>query len=147
MTTPDGPVPVAELAPPARHQLDAFMTMGRHAAEELMQDACEVGRVKGYKTDDEGHSIPVIEAVYTGPCRVRPSAKGAVADKTGVVQVETWAYTVSVPLAVTKVNTGDTVKITTSLDPSLTGRSLRVVSIDRGTQITARRLACEEVAR
>lgn len=136
--------PVFALMPSAE-----FLAEGRAAAEALMADECAIERVKGSRPDpnDPDKDIPVVEAVWSGPCAVKPSARGAVADKTGVVVVETWGYQVSIPHAVTGVQVNDQVAIVRSLDPSLAGRRVKVVSMDRGTHVTSRRLQCEEVAR
>ncbi|WP_424216028.1 DUF6093 family protein (plasmid) [Streptomyces sp. BI20] len=127
----------------------AFLAEARAAARALMRDECRVERVKGSRPDpnDPDKDVPVVEPVWSGECQVRPSARGAVADKTGVVVVETWSYTVSIPFEVVGVQVNDQITIASSDDPSLTGKRLKVESIDRGTNVTARRLACQEVAR
>ncbi|MFE7315659.1 DUF6093 family protein [Streptomyces sp. NPDC057555] len=127
--------------------LDRLLAQGRAAAQQLMTDRCRIERSTGIGTTDDGRDIEQVTTVYEGRCRIRPAALAATTDKTGSVIVETWAYTVSVPLPVADVRTGYAVQILASDDPGLVGRRLRVRSIDRGTQITARRLACEEVAR
>ncbi|MFB7630688.1 DUF6093 family protein [Streptomyces sp. NPDC056149] len=127
--------------------LDRLLAQGRTAAQQLMTDWCRIERSTGIDTTDDGRDVEQATTVYEGRCRVRPAAQAATTDKTGTVIVETWAYTVSVPLPVAGIRTGDAVQILASDDPGLVGRRLRVRSIDRGTQITARRLACEEVAR
>ncbi|MFJ9612662.1 DUF6093 family protein [Streptomyces noursei] len=127
--------------------LDRLLAQGQTAAQQLMTDRCRIEHSAGTDTTDDGQDIEQITTVYEGRCRVRPAAQAATTDRTGTVIVETWSYTVSVPLSVAGVRTGDAIQILASDDPALVGRRLRVKSIDRGTQITARRLACEEVAR
>ncbi|MFE7609244.1 DUF6093 family protein [Streptomyces celluloflavus] len=128
------------------HSVARLLAHGRAAAAALMTDVCRIERTRVTTTDD-GQDVEQVEALYEGRCRIRPSPQAAVDDLTGTALVATWPYVVSVPLAVADVRAGDAVTVTTSDDPSLTGLRLRVRSIDRGTQITARRLGCEEVNR
>ncbi|MEV4437487.1 DUF6093 family protein [Streptomyces sp. NPDC049577] len=120
---------------------------GRREAAALFQDACRIERAGESTASDGGVDSETTTVLYEGPCRLRETARAVSADSSGQAPVETWQYTVSVPVTVTAVRSYDAVVITASADPSAVELRLRVRSVGRGTHITARRLGCEEVSR
>jgi Family of unknown function (DUF6093) len=124
-----------------------FTAQGQAAAAALMTDTCRIERVAESVPAGDGTDTAPVTVIYEGPCRVRPAAQVATTRTTGPAPVETWQYTLSVPMTVTGVRAYDAAVITASADPALVGVRLRVRSIARGSQITARRLGCEEVSR
>lgn len=85
--------------------------------------------------------------IYAGPMRVKPYSRitgsGVVA---GEAKDSMVLYTVSVPITVTTTRPGDIVHVTQSTDTQLLTRTtLRVISVERSSQITARRMTCELV--
>lgn len=119
---------------------------GQVAAEAIMVDAGTLTRY-GVQTWDETTGVetrPVLATPYTGKCRVR-GAGGDSPAEAGEQQISKWPFTVSLPALVVDVKLNDVFTLTDSADPSLVGVPLRVREILRGTNITARRLGCEEV--
>lgn len=122
---------------------------GQILAESLMVDACTITRggsgAPTFNSTTGTYTPPAGSTVYTGACRVKPSAlSGNTTVQAGEREVSLWPFAVSVPVSVTDVDLNDLVTITASADASLVGRELRVRSVARGTFVTARRLDCEE---
>lgn len=119
---------------------------GRVAAERLMLDTCTVTRVTGQTLSE---SLGVLTAtsttVYTGACRVKPEptdSQTAAGDRATMER----RYVVSLPITATTVAVDDVVTVTASdLDAGLVGAVMVVAGQAKGSQITARRLACVEV--
>lgn len=114
-----------------------------------MQDTCTITRGGSgepvFNAATKLHTDPATTALYTGKCRVRPPTTQANSVEAGDAQVGLQRYTVSVPMSVTGVRRDDVVTVTASQDADLVTRRLRVVQVAAGTQVTARRLTCEEV--
>ena len=123
---------------------------GRTAAEGLMTDTCTITRANGeptYNPSTLTYTTPTPTTVYTGKCRVKPSVlSGNTTVQAGEERVALWPFSISVPFSATDVELDDIVTVTSSADASLVGRPLRVRSIARGTNVTARRLDCEETS-
>lgn len=125
-------------------------TRGQALAESLMTDTCTITRAgageRTFNATTNSYTDPADTTVYTGACRVKPSAlSGNTTAQAGEREVSLWPYSVSIPFAET-AELDDVVTVTASADPSLVGRTLRVRSVARGTYLTARRLDCEEVS-
>lgn len=121
---------------------------GRAAAERLMVDTCTITREattgQTYNAANDTFSEPARSTIYSGPCRVKPAGAGDRRASAGDDTYQLDAYVVSIPVSATAVEPGDQVAITAAQhDPTLTGVGLRVLSVDIGSQITARRLRCE----
>ena len=123
--------------------------MGRRLAESLMTSTCTI-RERGTEpvTDPETFEVtfPPGAVVYSGKCRVRPAGREAQTGTSGGAEVFTFDYLVSVPFSVADVDEGHLLTVDASPDPALVGVSLEVQKVDRGDNITARRLSCNEVA-
>jgi hypothetical protein len=120
---------------------------GRQLATSLMTDRCTIGRPGGQIVNpDTGAVTDAVTDFYAGACRVKPitsvqAGEAAAGERVIVMR----SYTVTVPMAQAGVRVGDVVTVTAcQLDPALTGTVLRVRDIAKGSQITARRLVCEE---
>jgi hypothetical protein len=119
---------------------------GRQLAASLMTDACTIGRPAGQVVDpDTGAVTDTTTPVYIGACRVKPTAVQSGESAAGERVIIMRSYVVTVPMAVAGVRVGDVVTVTACpLDPALAGTVLRVRDIAKGSQITARRIVCEE---
>lgn len=114
-----------------------------------MTSACTIAPPGTEPTTDPNTGevvFPAGVAVYTGPCRVRPMSAQSHATEVAGAEVFSFDYLVSVPFAVVGVQEGHRVTVTASPDPALVGVALEVQKVDRGDNITARRLLCNEVA-
>lgn len=121
---------------------------GQDAALALMTDTCTVVDVGEVVTSDDGTDTSTSVTVYEGPCRVKPLVSRTEGDKTqGPALTAGFQYTVSLPMSATAVAFGQRLTVTDSLDPSLPGIAMRIDSVERGSQVTARRLRCMEVSR
>jgi hypothetical protein len=120
----------------------------RAAAEAEMKSTCTITRDgDGDRTWDEAtgtYTDPPRVTVYSGKCRIRPAATWGRPVEAGELRIMLSAFRVSVPFGVTGVAVDQKVKIDTSPDPALAGRTLVVRFIpDMGDDITARRVICE----
>jgi len=122
---------------------------GQRVALRLMTDRCVVYRL------DYDHPTPGTGGrdgygrtdLYTGRCRIRPVSESRVSGKPAeaggsVLAIE--QYLVSVPLSVTGVEAHDLLQVTVSADPRLVGRVLKVGGLVAGSQVSARRMICED---
>lgn len=122
---------------------------GRTAALGLMADACTVGRSTqetAVVNENSGQLIPnPTTAIYSGQCRVKPLPASNRQVEIGERRIVLQFFIISLPMTAISVAVDDIVTITASaLDGALVGRTLRVLDVERGSQITARRLLCEE---
>jgi hypothetical protein len=123
--------------------------MGRALAESLMTATCTVRDATGEPVTDAetGEVTPGVGAtVYSGKCRVRPAGESGSTISVGGGEAFTFDYLVSIPFAAAGVTERHRVTIDASPDPALVGVELEVQRVARGDDITARRLACTEVA-
>lgn len=116
----------------------------------MMPDVCTVTRpgTPVFNSADGSYTAPAT-TVYTGVCRVRTRSLGFLRDRVaeeGDAQMVVWPYMVAVPASVTDVRVYDVVTITASNDPALVGVTMRVRIAGLGTNVTARKLDCEEIA-
>ncbi len=126
----------------------AFASMGQALAESIMTDTVTISRASGYSAPDPaGVVTPVMTPVYEGKCRLKSTARAA--GSTGVTAGEArdslTQYVLSVPISVTTVRPGDIARVADSLDPQAPTGAYRVVGVERGSQVTARRFTCELV--
>src|SRR5690606_23714913 len=123
----------------------ALLARARAAAERLMVDECVIRRRVGETTGPGGVVTPVYEQRYAGRCRVQQPTMLAQPQRPGEAQVLALRLEVHVPMAVTGVQVGDEVEVTSSAhDPDLVGRVLIVHDLAHKTQATARRLGVVE---
>lgn len=120
----------------------------RQKAESLMTSTCTVFSAGSPVTDQNtGVVTRPTTTLYTGPCRVRPAVTGLTALSEAIGGAETFRfdYRVSIPFNVTAVLEGHRLTITSSPDPVLVGTTMEVHRVDRGDNITARRLICQRI--
>lgn len=116
---------------------------GQIAAQRLMPDACRLFRRGQYAYDPAvGKDTAKETDLYVGKCRLRPQGRLAHETESSGSPVGVWLLVVQIPLSVTNAQLGDLLTITTSADPDLVGKTVRVQGIDQGTHVTARRLTC-----
>ena len=111
-----------------------------------MVDACTVSRVTGTSTDPlTGASVPTLEPVYEGRCKVNTYEPYERNPTVGGGTVTVQRYSVHVPVGSFAPEVGQVVDITSaSFDENLAGRSFRVVALLHKTAATAYRLSVEE---
>lgn len=124
--------------------------LGQRAAAALREDVGELRRPGPLGTPDvvTGVVTPSHTVVYAGPGRVKPMGRvtaGGV--DSGEARDSQLMFIVSLPITVTDARPGDLWVTTSSADPEVASRVLRVVEVEAGTHITARRLTCELVER
>jgi hypothetical protein len=123
-----------------------FAAAGQALAATLMDCTVLVQRNGAPTTPDPTTGVVsnAKTTIYNGPGRVKPYSR---VTNHGVQAGETTdfmsMYTVSLPMSAATVGPGDVVHITASADPHLLTTVLRVSSVERSTQITARRMTCE----
>lgn len=123
---------------------------GRVLAESLMTDACTITEAGTgdpiYDPVTDTYQYPAVTVVYDGKCRVRPARTEDRSRDAGADVVTTRSSVISIPMDVTAVSVDAVVLITASAqDPALADTRFRVVGVTKGSQVTARRLVCEEV--
>lgn len=128
--------------------LASAVAEGRAAAAGLMLDSCVIRASGGGQATDPvtGVVTETPGAVrYTGPCRVQVEAQSVEQDDAGERRYQLLNAVVSVPVDATRYEQGDLVLVTGSaLDPALVGKRYRVRTAVAKTNLTARRLHCEE---
>jgi hypothetical protein len=131
-------------------RVEQLLADGRSVAATLMTDSCIVTRGDNTPVLDPATGRYVTgagETVYNGPCRVRQRSIQDAVVEAGGAAISLWQHVVQVPVSVTDVRIEDTVTVTAISgfgDQSLIGVPLRVRTTISGSQITARRLICEE---
>jgi len=117
----------------------------RPVAEKTMTGACTVRHPGGTKTFDAATGLTTTTPLipyYIGVCRVQALAVGdnrvAVAEQ----QVSSAGYLITIPADVTEAAVDDQVTITDSNDGSLTGKTLTVTTVQRGSLRFERDLIC-----
>lgn len=130
--------------------ITAAVLQGRAAAQALQTDMCTVTRAGAgepvYNPATDTYTYPTGSTVYTGKCRVKPADTIDQDVAEGETVVGSRRYIVSLPAVTDGVQRNDIVAVTASvLDPLLVGSQFRVLGALKGSQLTARRLACEEV--
>lgn len=128
-------------------QLESLVQAGQVAAGRLMGDACTIKRpAVGAFNETTGLYADASTTLYTGKCRVRFQDVSDVTVDAGGRAASIREYIVSVPIDSTVYQPDDVVTITASgLDPSQVGLVLTVEGVLHGSQVTARRLRCQEV--
>lgn len=113
-----------------------------------MTSTCTIFTNGAAVTDpDSGLVTRPATTIYVGKCRVRPAATGLTALSEDIAGTELFRfdYRVSVPFEVSEVFEGQRIRIESSPDPSLPGLLMEVQRVDRGDDISARRLICQRV--
>lgn len=122
----------------------------RAEAEAQMKSSCTIrAKSTGRSTNPTTGAVTPTpgETLYAGKCRVRPGARlGSGTAEIGGAEAFTFDYLVAIPFGQAGVVEGARVTIDTSPDPSLVGVAVDVEKVDRGEDLTARRLFCSEVA-
>lgn len=118
----------------------------RPVAEQAMTAVCDItrpGTGPGVFDPETGTTTgPDPVTVASGvPCRVQEQDQPRDADAAGQ-QVAARRYLVAVPYPNADVRVGDTVTVTAASDPSLAGRGLPVVDVQRGSLLFERDLEC-----
>lgn len=125
----------------------AVADRARRRARALMTSTCRVFANSEPTTDADGKVTRTSTVIWTGPCRVRPAVTGltALAEDIGGGETFRFDYRVSIPFEVSTILEGMRVTILTSPDPALPGTTLEVQRVDRGDNLSARRLICQRM--
>jgi hypothetical protein len=121
---------------------------GRERVESLFTSTATVFTTGAPVTDpNTGQVSRTATTIWSGPCRVRPAQTGltALSEALGGTELFRFDYRVSIPFDVDTVFEGMRVTITGSPDPGLLGLTMEIHRVDRGDNITARRLICQRV--
>lgn len=121
---------------------------GRRKANVLLTSKATVFTTGQPVTDPQtGEVIRAQMVVWSGPCRVRPAATGltAISEALAGTELFRFDYRISIPFEVDTVFEGHRLTVTESPDPGLVGLTVEVQRVDRGDNITARRLICQRV--
>ena len=130
--------------------IGAALPMLQDAAESMQVDVGELRRAGTLGRPDvvTGAVTAPHTVIYAGPGRVKPMGRvGAGGVDGGEARDSDLLFVVSLPITVTDARPGDMWVTTSSADPEVASRVLRVVEVEAGTHITARRLTCELVER
>lgn len=122
------------------------LARGQAAAEAGMVDACIIRRKTGESTSG-GVVSPTYSTIYTGKCRVqvKPDAESGQSQNVGEAHLVVERHQVQLPIAVTGLQEGDRITITTSaFDPDLVGRVYAVRDVLRKSHPTSRRVTVLE---
>lgn len=123
----------------------------RGQGESMMIDTCTIRRPASPTFNaTTGAYTTTKTTVYSGKCRVRTRSLGFLRERAaeaGEEQTVLWPYMLAVPLTVTNLAVLDEVTIDASNDPALVGVVMRVRVVSLGTDTTARKMDCEEIAR
>lgn len=129
---------------------DTATQQGRDLAEQMMVDACTIGRPSLTHTTDPttgAVSYPTTP-LYSGKCRVQMMT-GVRGDNLDLAGERAWVVQsaiISIPASVSGIRVGDMIHITASqMDPDLLERTYRVQDVTHKSFLTARRLICQEV--
>lgn len=91
------------------------------------------------------YTNPAGAPVYSGPCRVRPAGqRGDLVVQAGGEPVTFRTYDATIPWDAAGVEVDHILTLTTSADPSLVGRPLRVRDVQYGSWQLGRRLTLED---
>lgn len=131
--------------------LDAFLTRGRAAAEELQREEVAIRPpAEGGFDWETGQDAPASEnAIYTGQARVKPiaRARGEEVDA-GEANVTLREYTVSIPWSLyppeQRVVPGYVVDVLASPDLRMVGLRLWVTGVEYSATATAWRISAED---
>jgi hypothetical protein len=124
-----------------------LVARGRSFAERIQTDTCTI-TIPGAPTLDPDTAVLTDTAteLYSGQCRIRPRQVQDRMTEVGADEVGVTAHVVTVPISVVEIPPGAIVTVTASAaDPDLVGRQFTILGAIHGSQITGRRMTCQEV--
>ncbi|WP_344251638.1 DUF6093 family protein [Brevibacterium sanguinis] len=103
---------------------------GRALAERMMVDHVIIRRIAGQETDRVTAKVtPVTQVVYDGKAKLQSYEGYEQSRDTAGVQYTVQRLSIQLPVGAYRINVGDVAEIITStVDPLLVGRQLRLVS-------------------
>lgn len=108
-----------------------------------MVDSCTITRTTGRGVFNEttgSYDTPTVTQVYSGACRFRTAKDGDQIDF-GQQQITEIDMVVELPYTATGIEPDDVVTADTSVDPELTGVSMRVLAVAASSHPTHRHVA------
>lgn len=115
-------------------------------AAGILTSSCVITRAatEGTSNADGSWTPPATVTIYTGPCRVVRLTAEEEHPVQGEKRITTRRYGVTILISSPEILTGDSVLITVSNDPMMTGGSLRVESSIVGSEVWSRELVAVE---
>lgn len=128
-------------------QTERRVLRGQVIAERLMIDSCTITRtLTRVLNESTGVYADTVTTLYTGKCRVKFPRTHDQSVDAGARPASEREYIISIPAASLIAQVDDIVTITASgLDAAQVGVVMRVLGTTHGSQITARRMRCQEV--
>jgi hypothetical protein len=140
------PRPVGAQGRPRTPVIDAgWEDQHRPVAEKTMTATCTIRHPGGTKVFDTTTGLTTTTPLipfYIGVCRVQALAVGDNRADVAGQQVSSAGYLITVPWSVDEVAVDDQVTVTGSSDGSLTGLTLTVTTVQRGSLRFERDLIC-----
>jgi len=135
------PLPGTRVIPPG------WSDHHRPTATATMTATCTITRPSGPgATDGNGDYTPATpDTIYTGLCRVTPRTTDERLLLAGENQVTARRYAVAITHDAPEILVGDSVNVTTAVDPGLVGLSLRVLDVRYASEQWQRDLYTEEI--
>jgi len=122
--------------------LDWVLAQGRTLQESTMTATCNVQRKTGQTVYNPvtHQDEPVIDTIFTGPCRVQP-ARIATAEEVQMFgqQINSLTMVGALPVTMADLLPDDVIAITASLDPGQVGKKYTVQAVQTSSAATARR--------
>lgn len=128
-------------------EVTATLPLWRTRWATRMTDSCVVKRHvagPGVLNQSTGVYAPSYTTNYTGPCLVRPLSPGEAVSGQELLSLH--GYTVFIPYTEDDQLPEDLVDVTSATDTMLTGKQFVVKNIPLDTDVTVRRLICEDVS-
>lgn len=124
------------------------LALFRRVEQRQFASTCTITRAgageRVFDVETNDYTEPTPTTVYTGPCKVRRTARSGDDVDAGERRLREQDLEVTVP-ADTAVDESDAVTVTASPDPDLVGKTLRVTDVLSDDWQVNRRLAVEEV--
>lgn len=125
-----------------------MVARGRVKVLEHLRDTCTIFErgARGTFNQATGLHEPSAEStIYAGVCQVRPGVRTEGHEvQVGELEQVLGSYTLKVPYSVDDVRVGHLVRIDTSDDPQLVGRTMAVTTVLAKTGATERRLILDD---
>lgn len=128
--------------------IESMIARGRVKVLEHLRDTCTIferGERGAFNQTTGRHEDPTETTIYAGACQVRPSVRTeGHEEQVGELREVLGSYMLKVPYSVTGATVGHLVRIDSSDDPRLVGRTMTVTTVLNKTGATERRLILEE---
>lgn len=127
-------------------ELDAMRATSQSALPD-QGTVTRQGTVGVFDPDTGEYPAPVPETIYEGPCRVRREASVEKDVEVGRLPETLGSYVATFPWDVGDLQVDDFLTLTSSSDPDIVGRPLRITNIYLGSWSIDRRVSLEDALR